>query len=828
MPAIIRTKPWTLALTLVFCATAALVLMVFRPASASLDGRAYWDPADSDADGMSDAWEVSCFGSISARSGGEDDDLDDLTTYDEWAAKSDPFKLDPKAIGEVGTLIVSQPDGQYWHKVRTEGVYQNPVVVVGPAERGGWNTPLITRVRNVEAQSFEFQLDRFEYDLGDWENANIGVSWLVVEEGRSVLGNGLAIEAGNSPVDSQGIIHGSAAALYSFTARSAAPVTVGDGISVSNVSYAPFTGQTGTATQLGISSGAGAAFVRSTATGANTDQGDDLADAIANEAYLKFTITAGVEDLPLRSLSWSHWATNPDATSECRIYALRQGVGFNVGDEIGLTQTSAANVTASTAVTSGSLDMTGTIPAGQTEEFRFYFVDNDSRQTLIHYLDDIVVNDRFFSAPFATTPVVLADSVTFNGTYATETRVYDVTPLGFQVVLQNEESKQPHEMTETVSWVAIEPGFLQDEFGRRQAGLFEGVDSTYQKFTFPEREWSTPAFFANVQTLNGSDTVTLRYRNLTDRSVELKLFEDQSQDQETTHLPETVGYFIPKHRGMFHVLPTTGDQDADGLPDAWEAANGLAGGSGDTKGYYGDFDNDGLTNGEEYLAGTHADLADSDGDGISDYEEVNFYHSDALASDVTEFSPLFSVGGSAFETKWGSWMRDGTRAYQTSPRGWVEYQIEIAAPGVHAVEVAVSPRAGGGASSRYEMVVSIDGAFVSREAVIMGESGSGTATVITPWLDSGAHTVRVLVDNSYVNRRINVDSLTVLGATGVDSNSNGLPDWTEIRIRRQNRGNPESCQSFTAAFHRSASKGMPAFWNSQTRWSPMIPALPSS
>ena len=72
--------------------------------------------------------------------------------------------------------------------------------------------------------------------------------------------------------------------------------------------------------------------------------------------------------------------------------------------------------------------------------------------------------------------------------------------------------------------------------------------------------------------------------------------------------------------------PLFADSDGDGMEDAWERANALDPTRNDRAE---DRDADGLTNLEEYLQGTRADLADTDADGLPDAWEIR-YHLDPL------------------------------------------------------------------------------------------------------------------------------------------------------------------------------------------------------
>ena len=97
-----------------------------------------------------------------------------------------------REIGEFGRVTVRQ-SGEEWHTVTLEQAFTNPVVVMGPVSFDG-AAPVTVRVRNVQSDRFEFQLDEWEYL--DQAHTTETVSYLVVEAGNHQLPDGTPIQAG--------------------------------------------------------------------------------------------------------------------------------------------------------------------------------------------------------------------------------------------------------------------------------------------------------------------------------------------------------------------------------------------------------------------------------------------------------------------------------------------------------------------------------------------------------------------------------------------------------------------------------------------------------
>lgn len=73
------------------------------------------------------------------------------------------------------------------------------------------------------------------------------------------------------------------------------------------------------------------------------------------------------------------------------------------------------------------------------------------------------------------------------------------------------------------------------------------VTAEITSFEFGETFSTAPVLLADMQTTNGPDTATLRITNLTASSVSLFVDEKASEDSETAHIDEVVGYVSMEH-----------------------------------------------------------------------------------------------------------------------------------------------------------------------------------------------------------------------------------------------------------------------------------------
>jgi len=97
-------------------------------------------------------------------------------------------------IGERGSATGNQPDTGTWQPVTLNNTYNDPVVVASPVSYNGGH-PVHVRLRNVQNDSFEFQLE--EWDYLDGSHTTETIHYAVMEAGVHTLPDGTRVEAQN-------------------------------------------------------------------------------------------------------------------------------------------------------------------------------------------------------------------------------------------------------------------------------------------------------------------------------------------------------------------------------------------------------------------------------------------------------------------------------------------------------------------------------------------------------------------------------------------------------------------------------------------------------
>lgn len=151
----------------------------------------------------------------------------------------------------------------------------------------------------------------------------------------------------------------------------------------------------------------------------------------------------------------------------------------------------------------------------------------------------------YHSGGFANKPIVIAQPQTIHGGDAIVTRIKDITKDSFKIRLQEQETKYRSNNghnKERIGWFATPPATAYLDGVQYEVDRL-WLDDDWYTLDF-KATYTDPVFVADMQTFNGDDPCSIRYKNLTSSSVDLRIQEETSSDDETSHTTERVGYFV--------------------------------------------------------------------------------------------------------------------------------------------------------------------------------------------------------------------------------------------------------------------------------------------
>jgi hypothetical protein len=150
-----------------------------------------------------------------------------------------------------------------------------------------------------------------------------------------------------------------------------------------------------------------------------------------------------------------------------------------------------------------------------------------------------------FDKPFDVEPVVVATICSYNEQETVIGRVRNVSTLGFEFTMQEQELNVQQHAQELISYIAWEPssGTIADMHFEvdRTENVVTDIPYTIR---FNDIFEGIPVFIADMQTADGLHTANLRWQNKSPLGIDVMVDEEKSVDQETGHTKETVGHMV--------------------------------------------------------------------------------------------------------------------------------------------------------------------------------------------------------------------------------------------------------------------------------------------
>jgi hypothetical protein len=228
-------------------------------------------------------------------------------------------------------------------------------------------------------------------------------------------------------------------------------------------------------------------------------------------------------------------------------------------------------------------------------------------------------------------------------------------------------------------------------------------------------------------------------------------------------------------------LTTPDDADDDYLPDAWETQYGLNpsdNGSIDMarQGERGDHDGDGLTNREEYLLGTNPANSDTDGDGVSDFNEVHHYKTSPTESGFLPSVALTEIDLVADLIEQGHWEISGSRLVSASYRNHARWNFEVPEDGIFQLELALRMSVVNVREASSTLLASIDGISAGQYEIRFGANHQAQVFINLPYLEAGTHQLALQLAGLRAIGNFSLESMTLKRPSGLDIDGDGLSE----------------------------------------------------
>lgn len=252
------------------------------------------------------------------------------------------------------------------------------------------------------------------------------------------------------------------------------------------------------------------------------------------------------------------------------------------------------------------------------------------------------------------------------------------------------------------------------------------------------------------------------------------ILEWEAHELSRTVIPAAALFHSPAY---LTEMQTADDNDADGLANDAETTAGTNPASSDT-------DGDGLTDGQEVNEfGSNPLSMDSDDDGMTDWDEVQHAKSNPIVADFDgSITDVLVLDGYLAQVRVGAWGYIEREIFAKDRRGKIEFSFDLTESDCYRVEVEGTQRCSDPSTDEFDLLIFVDGEYVGTDTLVAPAEEYGTIYFFTPSLTAGSHTLDLEWDNVQDDTSFQLKAVRMQQLGGPDIDGNGRRDWVDHRI----------------------------------------------
>ncbi len=181
-----------------------------------------------------------------------------------------------------------------------------------------------------------------------------------------------------------------------------------------------------------------------------------------------------------------------------------------------------------------------------------------------------------------------------------------------------------------------------------------------------------------------------------------------------------------------------------------------------------------------------ASEAGEKGDAAADGARSTGSRTAGLPGGVTGVTTVLELPATAAVDRLGAWDSMGSELYCENRRGALDFDLAVPENDLYRIEIEGGSHSPFDPDGNFYLVASLDGERLGRVLLDAGAARYGRVGLLTPFLASGVHRLRIYWDNALQSRTFRLKAVRLQALHGPDADRDGRKDWVVAKLSAEN------------------------------------------